>query len=96
MSDQRRMSSQEFDMRAVFGEPISVYTRAQALADGALVDVSKMAREAGITYPVAVTQALHGDINNIPARFRGIQSYEGRLWDVCWMLLMGITGRLPV
>ena len=34
---------------------ISSYTRAEAIEDGVLVDVSKVAREAGIKYPVAVT-----------------------------------------
>ena len=83
-------------MAELFGEPISVYSRAQAVADGELVDVSAMAKEAGFRFPVAVTQALHADIGDIPARFRGIQSYEGRLWDCLWMLLLGITGHLPV
>jgi hypothetical protein len=31
------------------------YTRAQAIADGVLIDVSAVARKAGITYPVALT-----------------------------------------
>jgi hypothetical protein len=30
------------------------YTRADALRDGALIDVSAVAREAGIRYPVAL------------------------------------------
>src|SRR5262249_40620714 len=34
------------------------YTRAQAIADGALIDVSSTAREAGIHYPVALTAAV--------------------------------------
>ena len=34
------------------------YSRAQAVEDGVLVDVSKIAREAGITFPVAVTCAV--------------------------------------
>ena len=34
---------------------ISVYTRKQAIDDGVLVDVSSVALEAGIRYPVAVT-----------------------------------------
>ena len=33
------------------------YTRADALADGVLVDVSAVAREAGIKFPVALTRA---------------------------------------
>ncbi|MCE9563538.1 MAG: hypothetical protein K8U57_15970 [Planctomycetes bacterium] len=38
-------------------EVIHSYTRANALADGVLVDVSETAREAGIRFPVALTQA---------------------------------------
>ena len=37
---------------------ISTYTRAQALADGVLVDITLWAREAGFTIPVAVTAAV--------------------------------------
>jgi hypothetical protein len=38
---------------------IYAYTRAQALADGVLVDVSPMAREAGFRFPTAITADLH-------------------------------------
>jgi hypothetical protein len=37
---------------------ISRYTRAEAIADGVLIDVSERAREAGFTVPVAVTAAV--------------------------------------
>jgi len=37
---------------------ISSYTRAQAIEDGALVDVSDMAKEAGFKYPVFITANL--------------------------------------
>ena len=42
----------------IFGEPISTYTRAEAIEDGVLVDVSETAAEAGITFPVAITRRL--------------------------------------
>jgi uncharacterized protein YunC (DUF1805 family) len=41
-----------------FGEVIHAYTRAQAIEDGTLVDVTETAKEAGIKYPTAVTEAL--------------------------------------
>lgn len=65
---------------------IYAYTRAQAIADGVLIDVSSMAREAGFRYPVAMTDALWKDINDIPSTLmaRGV-SVEGRLWDILWM-----------
>ena len=65
-------------------EVISVYTRAQAIEDGTLVDVSEMAREAGFVIPVAVTQAVWADINDIPAS-QSFQDVNGRLWDLLYM-----------
>ncbi len=67
---------------------ISAYSRADALKDGVLIDVSSMAREAGFRYPVAVTQALHAAIEPDEAEKAIGQSYTGRLWDVLWMALM--------
>jgi hypothetical protein len=46
------------DLRDLFGEVIHVHTRADAIADGMLVDVSAVAREAGIRFPVALTRAI--------------------------------------
>ena len=43
---------------AAFGPVISIYSRAQAIEDGILVDVSDTAREAGFTIPVAVTRTV--------------------------------------
>ena len=68
------------------GEVIYSYSRAQAIADGALVDVSDMAKEAGFRYPVAITAAAWGDCVAWPESKRGSgQSESGRLWDVLWM-----------
>lgn len=63
---------------------ISAYTRADALRDGVLIDVSEMAREAGFIWPVAITQGLWATINNIP-KSKSCQDVQGRLWDVLWM-----------
>ena len=41
-----------------FGEVIYSYTRSQAIADGVQVDVSKVAAEAGIRFPVFLTRAV--------------------------------------
>lgn len=69
-----------------FGPPIHTYTRAQAIEDGSLVDVTKTAREAGFTLNTCVTTGVWGLI--VPAegfaRETGV-STEGRLWDVLWM-----------
>jgi Family of unknown function (DUF6573) len=42
------------------------YTRAQAIEDGVLIDVSATAREAGIRYPVALTSAVWGRCVAVP------------------------------
>ena len=64
---------------------ISVYTRAQAIEDGVLVDVSSVAREAGIKYPTVVTRRLYDEYIAPDPRAVG-QSASGRLWDVLWLL----------
>ena len=63
---------------------IYTYSRAQAIADGILVDVSEMAREAGIVYPTALTCAVWESYVRVPAHVRG-QDEAGRLWDILWM-----------
>lgn len=74
-----------------WGEPIDIYTRAQALEDGVLVDISELAREYGITYPVAITRAAWEDTCDwTPAddarKHTGTgQSPAGRIWDVLTM-----------
>lgn len=65
-------------------EIIYAYTRAQAIEDGVLVDVSDVAREAGFSIPVAMTRAVWGAYVEVP---EGVvaQDEAGRLWDVLWM-----------
>lgn len=50
-------------------EVISVHTRAQALEDGVLVDVTDWAREAGFKFPVAVTRRVW-DVLSLRPRVR--------------------------
>ena len=68
-----------------FGPVLSAYTRAQAIEDGFLVDVSETAREAGFKIPVAVTRAVWERLVALPEGYRGFQDEAGRLWDVLWM-----------
>lgn len=68
----------------IFGDVISAYSRAQALVDGFLVDVTTTAREAGWRYPVAVTAAVWSLVE-VAADSRSSQDTNGRLWDVVWM-----------
>ena len=70
---------------------ISIYTRTQALQDGVLVDVSDLAREAGFTWPVAVTDHLyHSYIVPALALVAEGGSIQGRLWDVLQVLRYAI------
>ena len=84
-----------------FGPVIYSYTRAQAVADGVQVEVSKTAQEAGIRFPVFLTRTVFDAYVTVPP---GVQCQDeaGRLWDVVWMTRFAImrsrghTDRLPV
>jgi len=65
-------------------EVIYAYTRAQALEDGVLVDVTETAREAGIKFPVAMTRAVWVNHVEVPEGV-ACQDERGRLWDILWM-----------
>jgi hypothetical protein len=71
-------------------ELISRYTRADAIADGVLVDVTTTAKEAGITYPTAVTSAVFEKYVRVPPGVDA-QDEPGRLWYVVWMLKFAIV-----
>src|SRR5947199_10009976 len=63
------------------------YTRAQAIADGVLVDVTATPREAGIRYPVALTRAAWERCVRVPPGV-ACQDEAGRLWDVLFLLAL--------
>ena len=71
-----------------FENPLHSYSRAQAIEDSALVDVSEAAREVGIKFPVAITQAAHASV--VAWRQGTEQDERGRLHDVVWMLSLAI------
>lgn len=71
-------------------EVIYAYTRAQAIADGVLVDVTPTAKEAGIAFPTAVSSAVWAKCVEVPAACPW-QDEEGRLWDVVWMLRHAVS-----
>jgi hypothetical protein len=77
-------SESKSDLTDLFGEIIYQYSRAQALEDGNLVDVSTVAKEAGYRYHFAVTRALWNAIETIPSH-TSWQDVQGRLWDCLWM-----------
>src|ERR1051325_2298648 len=101
-------------LRAVFGEPKQIaegitafgpvvysYTRAQAVADGVQVEVSKVAAAAGIRFPFFLPRAVYEAYVTVPPNVTG-QDEAGRLWDVVWMTRFAIirarpgVDRLPV
>jgi len=77
------------DEHPVFGPVIFAYTRAQAIDDGVLVDVSEMAREAGLKHPTALTATVWGQYVAVPEGVEG-QDEQGRLWDILMMLRFAI------
>lgn len=72
---------------------IHVYSRAQAIADGGLIEVSEMAREAGWRASVALTAAVWGDCVAWDKYQPVYQDEQGRLWDVLTMALFAARGR---
>jgi hypothetical protein len=68
------------------------YSRADAIRDGVLIDVSTTAREAGFRYPVALTCAVWERCIRVPP---GVvcQDEAGRLWDVLWMLRRAVRSQ---
>ncbi len=75
----------------LFGEIISSYSRADAIDDGVLIDVTETAKEAGFCYPVAITRNLWHSWLVPSDNVKSIgQDLEGRLWDVLWMLNVAI------
>ena len=77
-----------------FGDVVYSYTRAQAVADGVQVDVTKTAQEAGIKYPMFLTRAVFDAYVAVPPDVTG-QDEAGRLWDVVWMTRFGILRARP-
>jgi len=68
-------------------EVISVYSRADALRDGALIDLSDLAREAVFRIPLAVTEAVYRSyLDPSPELANEGQSFGGRAWDLLQVL----------
>ena len=80
-----------------FGKVIYSYTRAQAIGDGVLVDLSdasftfrrglNILQEAGIKFPVAMTRAAFDSaVQKQGEPLPPAQDVSGRLWDVLTVL----------
>jgi hypothetical protein len=81
--EENQMEEQDF---FTANDVISEYSRAEAIADGVLVDVSQTAKEAGIRFPCAVTAAAWETCvawSNADTEAQGVPQDEmGRLWDI--------------
>ena len=77
-----------------FGPVIYSYTRAQAVAAGVQVEVTKTAKEAGISFPVFLTRGVFDQYVTVPEGVTA-QDEAGRLWDVVWMLRFAILRSRP-
>lgn len=75
-------------------EIIHRYSRAQAIEDGVLVDVTETAKEAGIRFPTALTRAVWCRFVEAPDGVT-CQDERGRLWDILWMLRCRIAAAKP-
>ena len=80
------------------GAPVvTAYTRAAAIRDGLLVDVTETAREAGLGLPTAVTRAIWDDCvawtdeDRRRSRSGGGQDEDGRLWDLLHLAHYSVT-----
>ncbi|SUH71965.1 Uncharacterised protein [Nocardia africana] len=81
------------ELTAIYGEPIHAYTRAQALEDGVLHDISDLAREAGFRHPVHV--AAHAWAEAIAWPHEDLcQDETGRTWDVLTMARFGVRAAI--
>ncbi len=71
---------------------IYAYTRAQALSDGVLIDVTDLSREAGFKWPTAVSDHLYSEylVPALALLAEG-RSLTGRLWDVLNVLRFAIS-----
>lgn len=65
------------------------YSRADAIRDGVLIDVTAAAKEAGFRVPVALTAAVWAECVAVPPGV-ACQDEKGRLWDIVWMLRCAI------
>ena len=90
------MTQQSDNRETCFGNLIYTYSRADAIADGTLADVSNMARQAGFRISVAMTAAAWADCvawSDTDSERQTHQNESGRLWDV--LSIASLAARRP-
>lgn len=81
-------SSNTKTTESFFGDVISTYTRAQAIADGVLVEAGSLVKEHIFKWPVALTSAAWTDCvawSDDDSEEQVYQDQSGRLYDVLYM-----------
>lgn len=75
----------ETKITEIFGAPISVYSRSQAIEDGVLADLSTLfpSDTRLYKYPVACTSAVWDLIEK--ASKKEASTAPGIVWDICYM-----------
>jgi hypothetical protein len=68
------------------------YTRAQAIEDGVLIDVTETAKEVGIRYPTALTSTVWERYVRVPDGVT-CQDQVGRLWDILFLFALSSIGK---
>ena len=72
---------------------ISTYTRADALADGVLIDITPTAQTYGFKLPFAISDALYHGYMMPPEGLLGQgQSLEGRMHDLLTLAMVAARG----
>jgi len=70
----------------IIGEVISAYTRAEAIEDGVLIDVSDTPAGELFRFPVAFTAALTANLRK--GRGKNLETFYARAWDVGYMMTL--------
>jgi hypothetical protein len=70
---------------SIFGEVISAHSRAQAIEDGDLIDISDTAAGKCFKFPMAVTAAVYSVLQDDTSTS---DSVSGRLWDMANIMMM--------
>ena len=71
-------------------ELIHAYSREQAIADGELVDVTEIAKNAGYVVAVALTRAVWNRCVDVSATIAGMTDAD-RVSDILWMCRNCVT-----
>ena len=79
------------DLTDFYGPVISRYTRAQAIEDGVLIDVSDHEAAEMWKFPVAITSALHGELS--VGAGKDAATFTARLRDVFHMMKLRAFAR---